>query len=58
MQERCVKIFLDGFPADCKDILDVARGVTASLEYDGFSVKRVTIGDQTFHNPEWGRNDE
>ena len=63
--ERLIKVWVDGFGD--MDIIDAMLYVTAALEafgrrevafdtdpfYKGLSVKRVTIGDQTYHNPDW-----
>ena len=50
MRERCVKIFLDGFPNHLSIDL-VAFKVILALEAGGFIVNHITIGDQTYHNP-------
>jgi hypothetical protein len=62
MPERLIKVWVDGLPSD---IVDVQAYVTAALETfgtflpaddrmaHGIVVKRVTIGDNTFINPDW-----
>jgi len=66
--ERVIKVFVDGFGD--MDIVDVQCYVTKALEefglvqaykgdpfYKGLRVKRVTIGADTFINPDFGKED-